>query len=78
MRSGYVRVLRSPSDVDCVRDGGVLVIPVVDPGLAARLAHIIHDGSLRARPPACRGCCMQACRSSEWAIAAEALMNNAG
>ncbi len=54
MRSGYVRVLRSPSDVDCVRDGGVLVIPVVDPGLAARLAHIIHDGSLRNRPVASR------------------------
>ncbi len=37
MRSGYVRVLQSAFDVDCVRDGDVLVIPVVDPGLAARL-----------------------------------------
>ena len=37
MRSGYVRVLQSPFDVDRVRDGDVLVIPVVDPGSAARL-----------------------------------------
>ncbi len=31
-----------------------------------------------ARLHACRGRRMQVCRSSEWAIAAEALMNNAG
>jgi len=38
---------------------------------ADALARIIHDGSSRARRPKAR-------RSSESAIAAEALMNNAG
>ena len=39
---------------------------------------MIHDGSLRNRVVALRACPPKAHRSSEYEIAAEALMNHAG
>ncbi len=68
MRSGYVRVLQSPFDVDRVRDGDVLVIPVVDPGLAARLARIIHE----------RFCCNRSFAAATSLHAASAACRRAG